>query len=261
MARNFTITTPAETVRVGPDGRGEMLFTVTNVSGIPNRGLAKLAPQGNTNSEWLTLTDVEREFPVGGVHQFRVAANIPPGTPAGRYTWRFDVVSALKRGEELDAGPTVAFEIGATEPPKKGIPWWVWLAIAIGALVLAVVLFLAFRKKDPPPPPPPPEVVKVKVPNVFGNDPTSAAIRIQNAKLRVFIEPRFIKSDPRILIKGLNTVVDQDPKADTEVDPDTNVTIFVLRLRGSRFDTDLKGLTPTTAKELQRFKRAAEKPE
>jgi beta-lactam-binding protein with PASTA domain len=103
--------------------------------------------------------------------------------------------------------------------------------------------------------------VKVKVPNVFGNDPTSAAIRIQNAKLRVFIEPRFIKSDPRILIKGLNTVVDQDPKADTEVDPDTNVTIFVLRLRGSRFDTDLKGLTPTTAKELQRFKRAAEKPE
>ncbi|HEV7238840.1 MAG TPA: hypothetical protein VGQ36_06330, partial [Thermoanaerobaculia bacterium] len=149
MARNFTITTPAETVRVGPDGRGEMLFTVTNVSGIPNRGLAKLAPQGNTNSEWLTLTDVEREFPVGGVHQFRVAANIPPGTPAGRYTWRFDVVSALKRGEELDAGPTVAFEIGATEPPKKGIPWWVWLAIAIGALVLAVVLFLAFRKKDP----------------------------------------------------------------------------------------------------------------
>src|SRR6185503_18783965 len=118
-------------------------FTVTNVSGIPNRGLAKLTPLGNTNPEWLTLTDVERDFPVGGVQQFRVAANVPPGTPAGRYTWRFDVVSALKRGEDSDAGPTVALEIGATEPPKKRIPWWVWVAIAVAALVVGVVAYLA----------------------------------------------------------------------------------------------------------------------
>jgi len=150
MARNFTITTPAETVRVGPDGRAEILFTVTNVSGIPNRGLARLSPMGNTNREWLTLTDVEREFPIGGVQQYRVAANIPPGTAAGRYTWRFDVGSALKGGESSDAGPTVAFEVPATGPEKKGIPWWVWVAIAVAALVAGVIAFLVWQGRDSP---------------------------------------------------------------------------------------------------------------
>jgi hypothetical protein len=238
-----------------------MSFTVTNVSGIPNRGLAKLAPMGNTNAEWLTLKDVEREFPVGGVHQFRVAANIPPGTPAGRYTLRFDVASALKRGEELDAGPTVAFEVPASEPPKKGIPWWVWLAIAIAAIVIAVVLYLVFRKPDPPPPPPPPEVVTVKVPEVVNQELASAIFEVQRAGLAVVLEPRIVDPDPRILIRPVNTVLEQKPIAGEEVEKGSNVILVVQQIRGTKFNPALRDLaiTPETKLQLDKMRRAVER--
>jgi len=257
MARNFTITTPAETVLVGPDGRGEMLFTVTNVSGTPNRGLAKVAPLGNTNAEWLTLMDVEREFPVGGVQQYRVAANIPPGTPAGRYTWRFDVVSALKGGESSDVGPTVAFEVPATGSEKKGIPWWVWLAIAIGAIVLAVVLYLVFRKKDPPPPPPPPPVEeKVEVPNLIGRDVVKALLQLEQLGLDHNVDAVFVKDVNRV-----NKVEKQDPPPGTKVDKGTVVTIGVGQRRG-KFVPGFKGETkvsPQTKRALDKLRRQVEK--
>lgn len=255
MARNFTITTPSETVRVGPDGRGEMVFTVTNVSGLPARGLGKIVPLGSTNAEWLSLSEVEREFPATGMHQFRVGSNIPPGTPAGRYTWRFDVVSAAKAGESIDLGPTVAFEVAPSEPPKKGIPWWVWLAIVIAAVVLAVVLFLAFRKKDPPPPPPPPpEVVKVTVPNVVGRHGISAAGTLERAGLDPDIDQKFVLNPGDMLDK----VEDQDPDAGTEVEKGATVKIVVVQKRGIRPLPDrVKGqhFTPAVERALERARR------
>lgn len=255
MARNFTITTPAETVRVGPDGRGEMTFTVTNVSGFPTRGLAKIAALGNTSPEWLTMTDVEREFPAGGVHQFRVAGAIPPGTPAGRYTWRFDVVTAAKSGESSDAGPTVAFEVGATEPKKKGIPWWVWLAIAIGAIVIAVVAFLVFR---PEPPPPPPEVTRVKVPSLKNRDLATAMLTLQKLDLVPRMKPKFVVAPGR----NLNRVIDQNPAPGEEVEKGTVVTMVVVQRPGRKppkGQLTEPNLTRENARELEKFRDAVEK--
>lgn len=255
MARNFTITTPAETVRVGPDGRGEMTFTVTNVSGFPTRGLAKIAPLGNTSPEWLTMTDVEREFPAAGVHQFSVTGEIPPGTPAGRYTWRFDVVTAVKSGESSDAGPTVAFEVGATEPKKKGIPWWVWVAIAVGAIVLAVVAYLLFK---PAPTPPPPEIVKVEVPELEGKALASAILTLQKAELTPLMKAKFVPVPGR----RLNRVEDQDPDAGTMVEKGTVVTIVVVQRRGLRpklDGPDVQQLSPEALRNLNQFSEAVEK--
>lgn len=234
MARNFTITTPSETVRVAPDGTGEMTFTVTNVNTFPTRGLAKVVPQGNTNAEWLTLDNVEREFPAGGVQQFRVKANIPPGTPPAKVSYRFDMVSAVKSGEESDAGPVVAFEVAAAEPKKKGIPWWVWLAIVIGVLVIAVVAWLKFRK--PPPPPPPPEVTKVTVPDVEKQEIATAILKLQDLGFDVVLEPHFIDADPRVRILLIPTVLDQRPDPGTPADKGSTVTLVVQRIRGRKVD-------------------------
>ena len=228
MARNFTITTPTETVRVGPDGRGEMTFTVTNVSGFPTRGLAKIVPQGNTSATWLSLAEVEREFPAGGVHQFRVAANIPPGTPAGKYSWRFDMISAIKSGEASDAGPTVAFEIGATEPTKKGIPWWVWLAIVIGAIVIGVVAWLVMRPKPddqtPPPDDKPAATRKVKVPKVKGLNLKAAQLTLKKAGLKAKVDEVPVATFGR----QLNEDIAQSPEDGTVVRRGETVTITVL---------------------------------
>ena len=259
MPRNFTITTPKETVAVGPDGSGEMTFTVTNVSGFPTRGLAKIVPQGNTKAEWLTPENVEREFPAGGVDQFRVKANIPPGMPAAKYPWRFDMVSAIKSGEESDIGPVVAFEVAAATPVKKGIPWWVWLAIIVGVIVIGVVAWLKFRPAPPPPPPPPPEVTKVKVPKLKGDALATAIIKIQDAGLRMRMEEKTIRLDPRMRIRGLNTVIDQHPPADSDAEKGSDVTIVVLVAEGSKPNLDLTGvpLTSETKLELDRVRRRA----
>lgn len=256
MARNFTITNPSETVRVGPDGRGEMTFTVTNVSGFPARGLAKVVPLGTTSAEWLTLTEVEREFPVGGVQQFRVGATIPPGTAAGRYTWRFDMVSAAKSGEGSDVGPTVAFEVAPSEKKKKGIPWWVWVAIALGVIVIAVVAWLFMRPgPPPPPPPPPPEIVRVKVPSLEGRDLGNAILVLQSLDLTPRMEPSFV----RIMSNKVNKVVKQDPAPGMEVEKGATVTIVVLQLRG-KFNPPIRDhrVKPSTQKELERFRKAVE---
>jgi hypothetical protein len=152
MTRKFTITTPAETVRIGANGRGEMVFTVTNTAGAPERALVRPSALGTTRAEWLSVAgESEREFGPGATQQFTIAANIPPGTPAGRYTWRLDVISARRGGEEREEGPTVAFEVAASEAPKKKSLWWLWLALALLLVIVAVVVALSMRKDDEPP--------------------------------------------------------------------------------------------------------------
>ncbi|MGZ5433101.1 MAG: hypothetical protein ACXWH7_09245, partial [Thermoanaerobaculia bacterium] len=94
MARNFTITTPSEMVRVGSTGRADMVFTVTNATSAPQRALVRAMPLGTTRAEWLSIAgEAEREFAAGGVQQFTVSANFPPGTPPGRYPYRLDALS------------------------------------------------------------------------------------------------------------------------------------------------------------------------
>lgn len=153
MARKFTITTPAETVRVGANGRAEMVFTVTNTRSTPDRALVRAMPLGSTRGEWLSVAgESEREFGPGAVQQFTVAAQVPPGTPPGRYTYRLDVLAAQRGGEEREEGPTVAIEVAASEAPKKRSLWWLWIVLGVLLVVGAVVAFLVLRPDDDKPP-------------------------------------------------------------------------------------------------------------
>lgn len=148
MARTFTITTPAETLRTGPDGRASMVFTITNVSGVPERVLIRpVAVGATTRAEWFSIAgDAEREFSAGGVQQFTVNASVPQGTPAGRYAWRLDAISARRAGEEREEGPVVSLEVIPSAPPKKSLAW-LWIVIALVVLALAgVVWWLVHRK-------------------------------------------------------------------------------------------------------------------
>ncbi|HEX9984795.1 MAG TPA: hypothetical protein VGF69_16150 [Thermoanaerobaculia bacterium] len=156
MSRNFSITTPAESVRTGKDGRGELVFTVANSGPAATRGMARLVPLGNTKAEWLSVSgESEREFAPGAVQQFTAAAAVPSGTAAGRYTFRLDMVSARRTGEEHEEGPTVALEVTpGAEPAKKSMAW-VWIVVAVLVLgigaVVAVMLTRGGNAKPAPP--------------------------------------------------------------------------------------------------------------
>jgi hypothetical protein len=151
--RNFTISTPAPNVRADAEGGAEIVYTVANTSGLPNRAMARAVPLGDTRAEWLALEGQnEREFPLGGMHQFTVSAKFPPDA-SGRYSLRLDVLSARKGGEEAYAGPVVTIETTASAAPARPSRWWLWAAAVVLLLIVGVAGALVLRDKPRSEPP------------------------------------------------------------------------------------------------------------
>ena len=162
--RNFTISTPAQSIRADAGGRADVVYTVANASGLPNRAMARIVPLGETRGEWLALEgENERDFPIGGLHQFTVSAMFPAGTPSGRYSLRLDVLSARKGGEEAYAGPAVTIETTAAATPAPS-RWWIWAAAVVLLLIVGVAGALVMRTNDTEPPPDEPPIADTTSP-------------------------------------------------------------------------------------------------
>ena len=95
MARVFAITTTATSLRLDAQGQAEASFTVSNASGRALRGRAEVRATDPAQQGWLSVVgDVERDFPSNGTHQIAVRVAAPPGSPAGKFSFRLDMVSA-----------------------------------------------------------------------------------------------------------------------------------------------------------------------
>src|SRR2546423_14586926 len=126
MARSFAITTTAtDTLRADANGHAQAVFTVTNTTGRPVRGLVKIRALGDTKREWVEIEgETERDFAAGATQQFTVnfaakpdqstatdtaagAAGKAGGAPAGprfkpgKYSFRLDAASAVKPDGDL----------------------------------------------------------------------------------------------------------------------------------------------------------------
>jgi len=150
MAKSFTITTTAtDTLKADAKGHAEAVFTVTNATARPVRGMARTKPQGDTKREWLSIAgETERDFGGGATEQFTVKFDAA-GAPGGKYPFRLDVASALNPDEDFTEGPTVNVEIAAATvpaPPKKKFPLWIIFVIAgVVLIIIIVVIILVVR--------------------------------------------------------------------------------------------------------------------
>src|SRR5215208_4838660 len=75
----FSIT-PSRTDTIIADDKGyaEVIYTVTNTSARPVRGIAKVKPLDQTKQEWLKLKgEPERDFAAAAIHQFIVGFEGP----------------------------------------------------------------------------------------------------------------------------------------------------------------------------------------
>jgi hypothetical protein len=151
MAKSFTITTTAtDIVKASPAGHAEAVFTVTNNTARPVRGLARVTTLGDTKKEWLSISgESERDFAGGATEQFKVNFDATGGAvPAGKYPFRLDISSAQNTDEDFTDGPTVTVEVAAAPPPpppSKPFPIWIIFVIiavvlVIGGVILVVVL-------------------------------------------------------------------------------------------------------------------------
>ncbi len=155
MGNIFAITTTIEDIKADAAGKASAIFTVTNTTNKPLRGIAQAKALGNTHQEWLNVEgEIERDFGPAGTQQFTVDFK-STGAETGKFPFRLDVASAANPDEEFTEGPTVTVETAAPAPVvKKGLPWWIFAIIGgLLLIILLVVVYLLMRggKAEPQP--------------------------------------------------------------------------------------------------------------
>jgi beta-lactam-binding protein with PASTA domain len=136
----------------------------------------------------------------------------PPGTPAGKYSFRLNVLSVQNPDDDFAEGPVVAFELAEAKPvpPPNGkkFPWFfVTLALILIGGGVAVAMLLGGKTSVP-------DLVNMPLANV-----TNA---LERAKLTL--------STVSLTNAGTNLpgrVVTQFPEARTKVKKDSGVAVTV----------------------------------
>src|SRR6185436_15969441 len=171
MTKTVTITTTAsDTIKADNKGHAEAVFTVTNTSSRPVRGMARAAALESTKQEWLQVTgESDRDFPAGGTQQFVVTFDGPPPAPpaakpgaaptpatdtakADKYAFRLNVALATNPDEDFTEGQVVRVEMpqGAVVHEKKPFPKWIFIPIAVVVLaIVGLILWWLLHKPKP----------------------------------------------------------------------------------------------------------------
>lgn len=249
MNRIFDLTVPAERVRLGKDGRGEIVFSITNRSALLQRVSASLAPSGNTRAEWLSVRgEPDRELAANGTDQFIVAAQFPQGTQAGTYPFRLRVSSANSRSsEDFEESPIVQFEMPQVEDVVIKPRWWIWVAAAALLLVIGVGIVLATRNGGS----------AILVPDLKTTEAVEAIRVLQAQKLvtkLAFAADESVKT---------GQVISSEPPAKREVKKSDTVVLNIATKNQGAFvldGDDATALSDATAAKLQEFLAAAPPP-
>lgn len=147
MARTFTITCAAGTIRLAGQARGECTFTITNTSAAVVRAHPTVIALDARAQNWFGVVgEPVRELAPGQTVQITVTI-LPAGAPPGRYSFRLDMLPA--EGGERSAGPEACVELTSEAAPlpvgSKPFPWWLLVIAAALLVIIGVVLWLALR--------------------------------------------------------------------------------------------------------------------
>src|SRR5688572_7951689 len=189
----FSITpSTTDTIRADEKGYAEVIYTVTNTSARPVRGIAKVKPLDQTKQEWLKLKgEPERDFAAAATQQYIVAfegpvlpptadanvgaggassAGAAPAAMPSRYPFRLDVAVATNMDEDFTEGPVVTV-LAAIGVKKKSFPFWIIPIAAVLLIGIAIGLFFLLRPSN------------VVVPNVVGKSLDDAKAELEKADL------------------------------------------------------------------------------
>jgi PASTA domain len=210
MAHLFDVTAASETVNLH-EGKGQVAFTASNVSGRALRGRAVLVAKDATLKPWLSLSvEPEQDFAPGATKQFTVTVKAAAGAKPGKYTARLDLVSVENPDEDYTQGPTVAVVVlEASAAPKKKFPYWIFAVAALFLIILAGGLWYVLSPK------------KISVPDVTRISVDDAKQKLAKAKLK--------EADTQQMTTGTpaGQVISQQPVAGTSVEEGTTVTLTV----------------------------------
>jgi beta-lactam-binding protein with PASTA domain len=204
MSRTFHIVAASDTVELDSQGAGEVTFNVTNAQTTSQRRKALVVPGKAEQAGWYTLREEPERLIAGGeTVQFRVAVRVPPGTAAGRQTFRLDLVQERPEEDPVQ-GQSVSFEVRAAEQPKK-IRWGLIGAVAGGLVAVGVLTAVLWPRGT-------------ELPEFIGTDFAAAQEWLLEHELEL-VEVQEVRDqeDPR--------VTDQQPAAGTRVRDGDQVTL------------------------------------
>lgn len=223
MANVFAITTVTDKLET-KDGSAVTVFTVTNTTSRPLRGIAKIKPLGNTQQDWLKFDgETERDFPAGGTHQFTVTFSKPkpptPSTapqPAESFPFRFDAISTSNPDEDFTEGPIVTAEVPEQKAEeKKSFPWWIAAVATVLLLVVGGVIYLVIPKGG------------VEVPDFNGKTIAEAQTQLKQINSENETNLKIEKVEELAAEKEINKIFAQDPEAGAKADDEQIIKVTV----------------------------------
>jgi serine/threonine-protein kinase len=238
--RIFAITVARETVTLDDQGRAQVSFTASNTGSKSLAGRAKLVPLGSTKESWLGLEgESERNFAKGESHQFTVKIATPPGTPAGKHTFRLNIISVENPDDDFTEGPSVSFEVkqsAPAAPPPRKFPWWIVAVAGVLLVGAGIITWLLMPEKS-------------TVPELVGKPYEEAVKSLTTAKLKLGA-----KEGKTTGAQSAGTVLEQSPKAKEVVRAGTGVSLVVEVPAETTVEAalvqvpDVKGLTVGSVK-------------
>lgn len=154
---NYYEISPTDDVLTLQQGQGAAGFTVRYVGERPVEAKAEAVALQGAEQSWLQVAQpATKDMQSNQTQTFKVLVTVPPGTPAGRYGLRLDVMSVNNTDEEYNQGPVVSFEVPETAatPPQKeqGVSWWGIVAVVVVLALLAggIVWYVKSRNGSDP---------------------------------------------------------------------------------------------------------------
>jgi beta-lactam-binding protein with PASTA domain len=229
MPKSFAITSDVtEPIQLEGGGSKTVIFTVTNTTNRPLRGIARVKALGNTKHEWLSFSEPkEKDFPPNGTQQYTVSFNPkadsastaamgkqPRSTlPAGEYKLQLNVSSAINPDEDSTDGPVMTIMVREIpRPMPRPFPWWIIPVAAVLLIGIGLTVYFLWPKST------------TMVEDVVGREFSDAQTRLQR---RGFV---VVRENVQVPTKRVDEVHEQTPPPNTEAALGSTVTLKVAEV-------------------------------
>lgn len=225
----FDVTTKPTRLSLKPGETGTIMVVVSNRLGKPVMALVEGNLDPPSVARWLVPpADPQRRFQADPAatltYDFKIA--VPKDATTQEAQFKAIARDVMAPDDTRTDGQTVAIDVtgGPTKPPKRAIPWWIWVVAAVVLLGVGVGLYLLLR----------PKAKGTPVPDVVGMTAEKAREELTKAGFAQITVKDTLAKD-----KDTNTVVRQEPLPMSNLPQDsererTEATIVVNKAKPPR---------------------------
>jgi hypothetical protein len=152
----FDVTTKPTSLSLKPGATGSIMVVVSNRSGKPVVGIVEGVMTPPAVAQWLVppppdKTQRRYEADPAATADLEFKVMVPADAVSQDVQFKVIARDVLAPDDTRVEGQPVAIKVTRENggvPPKKGIPWWVWLIVAVVVIGAGVGIWLAVKSGD-----------------------------------------------------------------------------------------------------------------